>query len=171
MEHEDCIKLAGVVKESTVDGPGFRYTIFTQGCPHNCPGCHNPETHDINGGEWVKIDDIVCDINKNPLLKGVTLSGGDPFIQAKKMAMLVEKLDRNRLDVICYTGFDYEYLIKNANENNGFLELLKNTDVLIDGKFILNLKSDKLPYRGSLNQRSIDVKKSLEQNKIVLYNF
>ena len=116
MEHEDCIKLAGVVKESTVDGPGFRYTIFTQGCPHNCPGCHNPETHDINGGEWVKIDDIVCDINKNPLLKGVTLSGGDPFIQAKKMAMLVEKLDRNRLDVICYTGFDYEYLIKNQTE-------------------------------------------------------
>ena len=82
---ENEIKIAGVVKESTVDGPGFRYTVFTQGCPHNCYGCHNPGTHDFNGGKYVKISKLAEDINKNPLLKGVTISGGEPFMQAKKL--------------------------------------------------------------------------------------
>lgn len=169
MENE-MLRVAGFVKESTVDGPGFRYVIFTQGCPHHCKGCHNPDTHDFNGGTLVNINEIAMDINKNPLLKGVTLSGGDPFIQAKVLSNLLKKIDK-RLSVITYTGFEYEYLIKNASDKNGYLDLLEMTDVLIDSKFEESLKTDELPYRGSSNQRAIDVKKSLESNTICLYNF
>ncbi len=169
MENE-MLRVAGFVKESTVDGPGFRYVIFTQGCPHHCKGCHNPGTHDFNGGTLVNINEIAMDINKNPLLKGVTLSGGDPFIQAKVLSNLLKKIDK-RLSVITYTGFEYEYLIKNASDKNGYLDLLEMTDVLIDSKFEESLKTDELPYRGSSNQRAIDVKKSLESNTICLYNF
>ncbi len=169
MENE-MLRVAGFVKESTVDGPGFRYVIFTQGCPHHCKGCHNPDTHDFNGGTLVNINEIAMDINKNPLLKGVTLSGGDPFMQAKVLSNLLKKIDK-RLSVITYTGFEYEYLIKNASDKNGYLDLLEMTDVLIDSKFEESLKTDELPYRGSSNQRAIDVKKSLESNTICLYNF
>lgn len=168
---DDKIRIAGVVKESTVDGPGFRYVIFTQGCPHNCEGCHNPETHDMNAGRLENIKDIVEDIKKNPLLKGVTLSGGDPFIQASKLVKLLKMLDLKRYTVITYTGFTYETLLKDANKDNCFLELLKLTDVLIDGKFIISLKSQKAKFRGSSNQRAIDVKESLKQNKIIEHEF
>lgn len=165
------IRIAGVVKESTVDGPGFRYVIFTQGCPHHCEGCHNPETHDMNGGKLESITTLVDDIKKNPLLKGITLSGGEPFMQAKKLVKLLSLLDLNRYTVMTYTGFKYEYLLENADENNGFLELLKLTDVLIDGKFELALKSEKAKFRGSTNQRAIDVKNSLKENRIIEYEF
>lgn len=168
---DDEIRIAGVVKESIVDGPGIRYTVFTQGCPHHCEGCHNPQTHDFNKGNFVSISKIVEDIEKDPLLKGVTISGGEPFMQAKKVADLVSKLDRNKLNVMVYTGFEYEYLLNNANEENGYLELLKNADILIDGKFDINKKSETLPFRGSINQRSIDVKESLKSGRTVLYEF
>lgn len=169
--NNDEIKIAGVVKESIVDGPGIRYTIFTQGCPHHCAGCHNPQTHDINGGNSVNISKIAEDIKKDPLLRGVTISGGEPFLQAKQVFNLISKLDREKLNVMVYTGFEYEYLLENANEKNGYLELLENADILIDGKFKLELKSEKLPFRGSLNQRSIDLNKSLESGKTILYEF
>ena len=168
---DDKIRIAGVVKESTVDGPGFRYVIFTQGCPHHCEGCHNPETHDMNGGHLESITAIVEDIKKNPLLKGVTLSGGDPFMQAKKLVKLLNMLDLNRYTVMTYTGFKYEYLIENANDENGYLELLKLTDVLIDGKFVLELKSEEAKFRGSTNQRAIDVKKSLKEGYVCEHIF
>ena len=168
---DDKIRIAGVVKESTVDGPGFRYVIFTQGCPHHCEGCHNPETHDMNGGHLESITTIVEDIKKNPLLKGVTLSGGDPFMQAKKLVKLLNMLDLNRYTVMTYTGFKYEYLLENANNENGYLELLKLTDVLIDGKFVLELKSEEAKFRGSTNQRAIDVKKSLKEGYVCEHIF
>ena len=171
MVDDDKIRIAGVVKESTVDGPGFRYVIFTQGCPHHCEGCHNPETHDMNGGKLESITTLVDDIKKNPLLKGITLSGGEPFMQAKKLVKLLSLLDLNRYTVMTYTGFKYEYLLENADENNGFLELLKLTDVLIDGKFELVLKSEKAKFRGSTNQRAIDVKNSLKENRIIEHEF
>lgn len=171
MVDDDKIRIAGVVKESTVDGPGFRYVIFTQGCPHHCEGCHNPETHDMNGGKLESITTLVDDIKKNPLLKGITLSGGEPFMQAKKLVKLLSLLDLNRYTVMTYTGFKYEYLLENADENNGFLELLKLTDVLIDGKFELALKSEKAKFRGSTNQRAIDVKNSLKENRIIEHEF
>lgn len=171
MVDDDKIRIAGVVKESTVDGPGFRYVIFTQGCPHHCEGCHNPETHDMNGGKLESITTLVDDIKKNPLLKGITLSGGEPFMQAKKLVKLLSLLDLNRYTVMTYTGFKYEYLLENADENNGFLELLKLTDVLIDGKFELALKSEKAKFRGSTNQRAIDVKNSLKGDRIIEHKF
>lgn len=171
MVDDDKIRIAGVVKESTVDGPGFRYVIFTQGCPHHCEGCHNPETHDMNGGKLESITTLVDDIKKNPLLKGITLSGGEPFMQAKKLVKLLSLLDLNRYTVMTYTGFKYEYLLEKADENNGFLELLKLTDVLIDGKFELAFKSEKAKFRGSTNQRAIDVKNSLKENRIIEHEF
>lgn len=165
------IRIAGVIKESTVDGPGFRYVIFTQGCPHHCEGCHNPETHDMNGGKLESITTLAEDITKNPLLKGITLSGGEPFMQAKKLAKLLSLIDLKRYSVMTYTGFKYEYLISNANDDNGYLELLKLTDVLIDGKFMKDLKSSSAKFRGSTNQRAIDVKGSLRENRIILHEF
>jgi anaerobic ribonucleoside-triphosphate reductase activating protein len=167
----DVINVAGIIEESIVDGPGIRYVIFTQGCPHKCKGCHNPQTHDINSGTYVKIDKIIEDINKNPLLKGITISGGEPFLQASQISKLISKIDRNKLDVIVYTGFEYEYLKNNSNENNGFESLLEKADILIDGKFDITKKSDILPFRGSTNQRSIDCKKSIETGSTILYNF
>lgn len=167
---KNMLRVAGFVKESTVDGPGFRYTIFTQGCPHGCKGCHNPETHNINGGSLVDISDIAKDIAKNPLLRGVTISGGDPFMQADVVSRLLDKLDK-KLTVMVYTGFEYEYLLKNATEKNGYMELLKRTDVLMDGKFVESLKTFSMPFRGSSNQRAIDVKKSLETGNICLHEF
>ena len=131
----ETLRIAGVVKESTVDGPGFRYVIFTQGCPHKCEGCHNPETHDFNGGKIVPIDDIIKDIEKNPLLAGVTISGGDPFMQAGQVAKLLDKLDK-KLTVMVYTGFTYEYLLKYADDKNKYMDLLERTDILMDGKFV-----------------------------------
>ena len=170
LENVETLRIAGVVKESTVDGPGFRYVIFTQGCPHKCEGCHNPETHDFNGGKLVAIDKIVQDIKKNPLLAGVTISGGDPLMQAGQVAKLIDKLD-TKLNVMVYTGFTYEYLLKNANENNKYMDLLERTDILMDGKFVKELMDENLIFRGSSNQRAIDVKKSLKENKIVIHEF
>lgn len=168
---EDTLRIAGVVKESIVDGPGIRYTIFTQGCPHNCPECHNPQTHDMSKGSLVSIDKIVEDISKNPLLKGVTISGGEPFLQAKQVATLLSKLDRDKLNVIVYTGFEYEKLLNNANDENKYKNLLQNCDILIDGKFNIELKSNTVAFRGSTNQRAIDIKESLESGNIISYNF
>lgn len=166
----ETLRIAGVVKESTVDGPGFRYVVFTQGCPHNCEGCHNPETHNYNGGKIVNINDIASDIKKDPLLAGVTISGGDPFVQAGQVSKLLDLLDK-KLSIIVYTGFTYEYLLKNANDENKYMELLKRTDILIDGKFIKELMNENLIFRGSSNQRPIDVKKSLQENKIIIHEF
>lgn len=168
---ENLIKISGIVKESIVDGPGIRYVIFTQGCPHKCEGCHNPQTHNFEDGKYVKISDIIEDINKNPLLKGITLSGGEPFMQAKQLAKLVSRLDTNKFDIMTYTGFEYEYLVKNANEENGYMELLRSSDILIDGKFDISKKSGLIPFRGSTNQRAINVKDSLKRQEICLCDF
>ncbi len=168
---KDKIMLSGIVEESIVDGPGIRYVLFTQGCPHKCKGCHNPQTHDLNSGTYTEIDKIVEDINKNPLLKGITISGGEPFLQATQLSKLISKLDKNKLDIMVYTGFEYEYLINNSNEYNNFKSLIDSADILIDGKFDINLKSDSLPFRGSINQRSIDCKKSIESGNTIIYDF
>ncbi len=168
--NEEKIKIAGIVEESIVDGPGIRFVIFTQGCPHKCKGCHNPQTHDFNGGKNTDIDEIVSKINENPLLKGVTLSGGEPFMQAKQLSSLVDKVDK-KLDIITYTGYKYEELLEKANEENSFMELLSRTDILIDGKFELENKKENLKYRGSSNQRAIDVKHSLKSGKTIEYVF
>lgn len=168
---EDKLKIAGIVEESIVDGPGIRFVVFTQGCPHNCQGCHNPQTHDFDGGKYVDVDEIVQKIDEDPLLKGITLSGGEPFMQAETLSSMIKKINNKNLNIITYSGFTYEQLLEKANDENCFLELLNQTDILIDGKFELNNKKEDLKFRGSSNQRAIDVKKSLENNKIIEYEF
>ena len=168
---ENEIRIAGIVEESIVDGPGIRFVIFTHGCPHGCKGCHNPQTHDFNSGKDVNIDEIVNKIKEDPLLKGVTLSGGEPFMQAGKLAKLIDKLSDTKLDIITYTGFKYEEIIKNANDENKFYKLLDRTDILIDGKFEEDKKDENLMYRGSSNQRAIDVELSRKSGKIIEHEF
>lgn len=159
------IRIAGFVNDSITDGPGLRFTLFTQGCPHNCKGCHNPQTHDINGGYDISIEEIVKKIDENPLLSGVTLSGGEPIIQAEKLIDLAKEVKKRKLNLALYSGFTFEQLIeKNSSAIN---ILLSYVDVLVDGKFDLNKKSLDLKFKGSSNQRIIDVQKSLNAKKVV----
>jgi len=160
------LKIAGTVNDSIVDGPGFRFTIFVQGCPHKCRGCHNPQTHDFNGGKIVSFDELLKKIKNNPLLDGVTFSGGEPFCQAHELSLLAMEIKKLGLNIITYTGYDFEYLYQNRNIN-GYGELLKNTDILIDGRFIEELKDWKIKFRGSSNQRYLDCRKSLKAGKPV----
>lgn len=153
------IRIAGTVDDSIVDGPGFRYTVFTQGCSHHCPGCHNPETHDFAGGRTVDTEAIVAQMRANPLLDGLTLSGGDPMEQPAPCAELARQAHALGLNVWCYTGYTLEQLLQEADPER--LALLRETDVLVDGPFLLAQRSLELKYCGSRNQRLIDVKKTL----------
>lgn len=165
------IKIAGIIKESIVDGPGIRMVIFTQGCKHNCKNCHNPETHDINGGYDIEIDEIISMINKNPLLDGITLSGGDPLLQIEESLELAKKVKDKKLNIILYTGYKFEDILIKLKENSILRELLNQIDVLIDGKYIEEEKDLLLKFRGSKNQRIINVKESLEKEEIIVIEF
>ncbi|CAM4145773.1 anaerobic ribonucleoside-triphosphate reductase activating protein [Campylobacter armoricus] len=158
------LRLAGIEKESIVDGYGLRYVIFTQGCPHHCKGCHNPQTHDFNKGYLQDLASLYDEICKNPLLQGVTFSGGEPFMQAKNLSILAKYIKNLGLDITIYTGFTYEELLQNKQTK----KLLFLADILVDGKFILEQKDLSLKFKGSANQRIIDIAKSLEQDKIIL---
>ncbi|MDL2291973.1 anaerobic ribonucleoside-triphosphate reductase activating protein [Acholeplasma sp. OttesenSCG-928-E16] len=160
------IRLSGVVNDSIVDGPGLRLSIFTQGCLMECEGCQNKETWDINGGSLYNIDDLVIEWRKNPLIKGITISGGEPFLQAESCLELAKRAALDGLDVIIYTGYIYEDLI--SRKDPIIDELLSYTKYLIDGPFILKKKSLMLLFRGSTNQRIIDIDKTKKQNKVVL---
>lgn len=153
MEKNITLRIAGVVRESVVDGPGLRYVIFAQGCPHHCSGCHNPETWDPAGGYEVAAEELLADITRNPLLKGVTFSGGDPFLQAGAFAALGRTLRQKGYDIVTYTGYTYEEL--QAVADPGVQDLLTVTDILIDGPFVLAERDLTLPFRGSRNQRVI----------------
>lgn len=157
------LRIAGLSKESVVDGPGIRYVIFAQGCLHNCRGCHNPNTHPIDGGYLVELDEIYNDIINNKFIDGVTFSGGDPFVQIDAFIELAKRLKKHNINIMCYTGYIYEDIIKHEK----YKEILNYLDTLVDGKFILERKTLKKPYVGSDNQRIIDVQKSLKQNKII----
>lgn len=160
------LRISGTVNDSIVDGPGLRFTIFTQGCPHNCPGCHNPQTHSMKGGKKISINKLYKQIKENGLLSGITFSGGEPFVQAKTLIPLAKKLKEDNFEIASYTGYLFEDLV---NDKVPFAkELLKYLDVLIDGKFVLSLKSMDLAFKGSSNQRTIDVQKSLKENKTIL---
>jgi anaerobic ribonucleoside-triphosphate reductase activating protein len=161
------IRLAGVIRESIVDGPGIRFVVFTQGCPHRCPGCHNPDTHDPGGGYDSNIETLVTEFRKNPMLKGVTLSGGDPFLQAQVCAELAARIHELGKNVVTYTGYTYEHLLAHADQENGWMTLLEQTDYLVDGPFLLAQKTLLLPFRGSANQRILDVPASLKSGKPV----
>ena len=158
------IRIAGLTDDSIVDGKGFRFVIFTQGCLHHCKGCHNPETWAMDGGNIMNIEEIEEKIARNGLLDGITFSGGDPFYQPKPCAELAKWAKSRGLNVWAYTGFLYEELLE-MPEVKEFLDLV---DVLIDGPFILEEKSLLLNFRGSKNQRVIDLNETRNQNKIVL---
>lgn len=160
------MRIAGIIKESVVDGPGIRYVVFSQGCFHECPGCHNQNTHDPMGGYEVNTEDIAEDIKTSHLISGVTLSGGEPFLQAEANSILAGWIKSIGLNVVTYTGYTFEELKKNSDIN--IEKLLMLTDILIDGKFQLKDRDLSLKFRGSKNQRVIDVKKSLDTNSVVL---
>lgn len=160
------LRISGIVNDSIVDGPGLRLTIFTQGCPHHCPGCHNPQTHPLKGGKKVWVSKVIKEIAESPLIYGVTFSGGEPFLQAKTLIPIARFVKAQGLEMACYTGFLFEELY--ADKVPFARELLNYLDILIDGKFVLSQKSMSLKYKGSKNQRTIDVPKSLEQGKAVL---
>ena len=159
------IRIAGVTNDSIVDGPGFRLAVFTQGCPHHCPGCHNPETHDSQGGHDADTAEIIAAMQKNPLLAGVTLTGGEPMMQPQACLELVRAAHAAGKNVWCYTGFTFETLLQEADPQR--LALLRETDVLVDGPFLLAQRSLDVRFRGSRNQRLIDVQKSLSLGKTV----
>jgi len=163
------IRLAAPIQtDSIVDGEGIRAVIWTQGCSHNCFGCHNPETHDFNGGFEVNIEDLKKEISNLKNQQGVTFSGGDPLFQVDAVLELVKHCQFEKLNVWLYTGFTYEELIKMTKRNSKLKELLMNVDALVEGKFLLEEKSFDVKFRGSKNQRIINIKESLKQNRMVL---
>ncbi|MCL2176948.1 MAG: radical SAM protein [Firmicutes bacterium] len=203
------MRIAGIVKESIVDGEGLRFVIFVQGCPHRCEGCHNKDTWCLDGGQIADVDSIVGQIKRldTDVYSGITFSGGEPFLYAKELSTIAKEARALGLDVVTYTGYTYEQILadiqteiggaekeiaeaiaetatesateiatkrptkrpKEANNNSHKLDLLKNTDTLIDGRFDNNLKDLSLAFKGSANQRTIDVKKSLSAGKVVEY--
>ncbi len=165
------LRIAGIVPESVVDGPGFRYTVFTQGCRHNCKGCHNPQTHDFGGGYTADTDDLFAEMMEDPLIRGMTFSGGDPFEQPAPLAELAAKAHAAGKDIMVYTGYTFEQLAEKAKSDPATDALLRQTDILIDGPFILERLNYELKFRGSDNQRVIDVPRSLSEGTIVTFEF
>ena len=163
------LRIAGIEPESFVDGPGIRMTIFTQGCHHHCPGCQNPQTHDFAGGHFIDIEEILAMIDENPLLDGVTFSGGDPMEQSAALIPLAREIKERGMNLIIYTGYTYERLMELKDERPDFFELLTFADILIDGPFVMAKRSLELKFRGSSNQRIIDVQESLAQGQVVLH--
>lgn len=159
------VRIAGIIRESIVDGPGIRFVVFTQGCPHHCPGCHNPESHDPAGGYDCEIDTILTEIQKDPLLKGVTFSGGEPFEQPEPLAELAEQIKALGLDLFIYTGYLFEELQQRQDAATD--RLIALADYIVDGPFILAEKSLELKFRGSRNQRMIDVRRTLEAGTVI----
>lgn len=162
----DKIRIAGTADDSIVDGPGIRYTIFVQGCPHGCPGCHNPQTHDFNGGEEVTLESLLEKIKNNKILDGVTFSGGEPFCQAKQLYELGLEIKKLGLNIITYSGSYLEDLEENATEDNFYKELLSVTDILIDGPFEEDKRDLTLEFRGSKNQRVIYLNRNMAVEKL-----
>ena len=156
------IRLAATLQQdSIVDGEGIRTVIWTQGCTHNCNGCHNPETHDMRGGALIDVDEICEQIRNLEGQDGITFSGGDPMFQIDECLKIAQTAKDCGLNVWCYTGFTFEELLKIANKKPALTEFLKLIDVLIDGKFVLEQKSFNIKFRGSRNQRIIDVKEAV----------
>ena len=152
------LNLSGIQGDSIVDGPGIRTTFFCQGCPHHCEGCHNPETWPFEGGTPMPTEALVEIVTSNPLCRGVTFSGGEPFAQAEGYLELAKALKEKGYEVASYSGYTFEQLLHGTTAQKA---LLAQLDVLIDGPFILGERSLQTPFRGSKNQRILDVPKSL----------
>ena len=169
MNKADSIRLAGIVRESIVDGPGIRFTVFCQGCPHTCEDCHNPETHDFAEGKDISIERLLEEIDKNKLLAGVTFSGGEPFCQPGAFASLGRKVKEKGLNITTFSGYTLEQLNEMATQNADVHELLELTDILIDGPYIKKLRDLTLQFRGSSNQRIIDMNETRKNGETVIW--
>ena len=164
------IRLAGDMStDSVVDGEGLRSVIWCQGCIHNCPGCHNPETHSFDAGVLKDVSEVCDEIAALEFQDGITLSGGDPFCQVDACLEIAKFCQNSGLNVWCYTGYTMEALLKRSKKEKKLKEFLENIDVLVDSPFILELKSYDVPFRGSSNQRLIDSKQSMLLDKVILY--
>lgn len=163
------IRLAGIAENSLVNGKGLRKVFFSQGCSHHCEGCFNQHTWEFAGGRMFDMDELVQKVKDEPFLDGVTFSGGDPFQQADKFAYLAKKLHEANINIWAYTGYTFEELMKLAQTNPHIKEMINNVDVIVDGRFMKDKMSENLKYCGSSNQRVIDVKSSLNENKIILF--
>ena len=151
------LRLSGVISESIVDGRGFRYVVFTQGCPHGCPGCHNPQTHDFNGGTLIDPLTLLPEIDENPLLAGVTFSGGEPFCQPEALLPLAREIKARGLHLLIFSGYTYEQLQAMAASSEATAQLLRLCDTLIDGPYIEEQRDLTLQFRGSANQRVLQL--------------
>lgn len=169
MKKAESIRLAGIVRESIVDGPGIRFTVFCQGCPHACEGCHNPETHDFAGGKDISIERLLEEIDKDKLLAGVTFSGGEPFCQAEAFVELGRKVKERGLNITTFSGYTLEELREMAVQRADVCELLELTDILIDGPFINELRDLTLQFRGSSNQRVIDMNETRRTGETAIW--
>lgn len=166
LKNFNTIRLAGVVRESIVDGPGLRFTVFCQGCPHGCPDCHNKETHDFNGGYDCDISKILDAVDQDPLLDGVTFSGGEPFCQPEAFYNLAVELKKRNLHVMAYSGYTYEELAGlNSEPVNKLLSII---DILVDGRFVAEQRDLTLLFRGSGNQRVINMELTRQRGEVVL---
>lgn len=161
------LRIAGYIQESVVDGPGIRFVIFTQGCPHRCDGCHNPETWDFYGGREIEEEEVLELIRRSRLIRGVTFSGGEPFVQPAPLASLGHKIKKMGLDIVTYTGYTFEELVSKSLYDADVKGLLEVSDLLIDGRFIKEERDLNLPFRGSRNQRIIKVADSLATGNVI----
>ncbi|HAF17546.1 MAG: anaerobic ribonucleoside-triphosphate reductase activating protein [Thermacetogeniaceae bacterium] len=161
------LRIAGLTKESVVDGPGIRFVVFVQGCPHHCPGCHNPETLDFAGGEEITVDELFVQIRDTRLLQGVTFSGGEPFAQAAALAYLGKKVKELGLDIVTYTGYTFEEVLDMAEKKQEVRDLLEISDLLVDGPYLAEERDQSIAFRGSRNQRILSVAESLRAKRAV----
>ena len=161
------MRICGLIQDSIVDGPGLRFVCFVQGCPHRCPGCHNPSSHDPGGGQELPVEEIARQLLSNPLTDGLTLSGGEPFAQPEPCLQLAQLAHAHRLTVWTYTGYTHDPLL--AQGTSAQLALLRETDVLVDGPFLQSQRTLSLPFRGSANQRLIQVPATLQSGTTVLW--
>ena len=159
------IRLAGLANDSITDGPGLRYCVFVQGCPLRCEDCHNPQFQDFEGGNLCDTDMILQEIRRNPLLSGVTFSGGEPMCQADALAELARECAQAGLEVAVFTGYTFEDLLKEGDPDR--IRLLEQADVLVDGPFVSSLKSLDIGFRGSSNQRILNLHESMAQQRAV----
>ncbi len=171
MEQTKYIRLAADLQtDSIVDGPGLRAVLWTQGCNHHCKGCQNPQTWDFNGGGLVPIDMVKEAIDELEYQDGITFSGGDPMYQVEACNIIADYAIKKGLNIWVYTGFTYEEIIELSKKNKIYKEFLSKIDVLVDGRFILKERDLSLLFRGSKNQRLIDMKKTLKEGNIVLFD-
>ena len=168
---ENKIRLSAVIGDSLVNGKGLRKAFFSQGCSHRCKGCFNEHTWSFDGGQICDVDQLVQDTLRESYLSGVTFTGGDPFEQPEPFGYMAEQFHKHGVNIWAYTGYTFEELLELAKKDKNIKRMLNNIDVIVDGPFQENKMSDQVLYRGSYNQRIIDVPASLTQNRIIVLDY